>query len=326
MSVQSPNLTADQAIARLAALPPITDMGISFIGIMPDPTGALGGYAIALTTDAQMEIAEIAQNTREILAESTLLAYGPAVLLPQQHWMHVSASEAATLTAVEAIGQQADLLPFDATNSGKLKMVAARFTTKDQQSVVFYRIADSLMELKSSKILGLVRSGNVYSRLVPADVILLRTDFDVIVIDGFAFFRKKATFERAFGFLEELKNTSLSTFNAVTSQLTIQGMDDLRAACTSQPQMMAKMSSIKRSMDEDQAYAQAMTMSNLIAYIEQHPHVEIEIAGTGSDRQLVFDPSPKRRFQILKLLDDDFLHSVLTARDYEANSKSQTAT
>lgn len=76
-------------------------------------------------------------------------------------------------------------------------------------------------------------------------------------------------------------------------------------------------------MDEDPDYAKSMTMSKLITYIEEHPHVDIEIAGSGIDRELVFDPKPAQRFQIVKLLDDDFLRSVLTQREYEANSKTK---
>ena len=36
---------------------------------------------------------------------------------------------------------------------------------------------------------------------------------------------------------------------------------------------------------------------------------------------LVFDSSIYRRWNILKLLDDDFVESAMTGRKYEANSK-----
>jgi hypothetical protein len=85
--------------------------------------------------------------------------------------------------------------------------------------------------------------------------------------------------------------------------------------------MMAKMASIRRSMDEDPSYAAAMTMPKLLAYVEANPVVDIEIEGTGANRSLVFNPSTATRFQIVKLLDDDYLRSVLTDRDYEAGSK-----
>lgn len=315
--------TAEHAIEKLAGLPELTQVDMSLTAIGPDQDGPWSGFSITLTGDAKGDVAQIAESTRHRLQDSTLLAYEPAVLIPPQHWMHVSEAEAATLATVESTVHTQDVKPFNgnADYASKVRMVAAHFTTESHQSVTFYRVADSMLQLKKARVVGLVRQGDVYGRLEPADVLLLRNNFDVIVIDGFAFFAKKPTFERAFGFVEKLQRESQATFRAVTTRLRIQGLAELEKACTSQPQMMAKMASIKRSMDADSAYAEAMTMDRLIAYIEGHPHVHVEVVGSGADRQLVFDPKPARRFQILKLLDDDFLHSMLTERDYEAGSK-----
>lgn len=326
MSTEAPAADAEQAATSLAELPDLVELGLRFIAIGPDQDGDLSGFRINLSATAQLAIAEIAQATRKRVQDGTLLAYEPAVLIPPQHWMYVSETDAATLAVIEDVVAKQDLKPFDGTapHAPNIKMVAARFSTEDHRAITFYRIADSLLQFKKSRLLGLVQEGNVYHRLDPADVLLLRTDFDVVVIDGFAYFTKKATFERAFGFLEQLQKESRATFMAVTRHLRIKGFEELQQACTSQPQMMAKMASIKRSMESDAEYADAMTMDNLIAYIEKHPSVEIEVAGAGDARELVFDPRPARRFQILKLLDDDFLRSLLTAREYEAGSKIRT--
>ncbi len=37
--------------------------------------------------------------------------------------------------------------------------------------------------------------------------------------------------------------------------------------------------------------------------------------------KIVFEPAPEKRWQILKLLDDDYLGSVMTHAKYAANSK-----
>lgn len=328
MNPQSANVSAPQAVENLKGLPALKEAGMSFTAVGPDEDDDLSGFRIKLTEDAREAIAEIAQATRERVEDATLLAYGPAVQIPPQHWMHVTQAEAATLAAIEDLVRKQDLKLFDAKSehAPTIKMLAARFTTVDQRSVTFYRVADSMLQLKKSKLLGLLQEGGVYGRMEPTDVLLLRTDFEVVVIDGYAFFTKKLTFERAFGFLEKLRKESLETFNTVTKHLRIRGLDALRDACTSQSQMMAKMASIRRSLESDADYAKAMTMERLAAYIQEHPHVDIELVGSGAERELVFDPKPARRFQILKLLDDDFLHSVLTERDYEAGSKIRTAT
>jgi hypothetical protein len=88
----------------------------------------------------------------------------------------------------------------------------------------FYRVADTMLQMRKSKWLGLVQQNGVYSRLEPADILLLRTDFEVIVVSGHAFFWKKSTIERAFGFLDKLKAESLADFNAVTTHLRRRGV------------------------------------------------------------------------------------------------------
>jgi hypothetical protein len=63
-------------------------------------------------------------------------------------------------------------------------------------------------------------------------------------------------------------------------------------------------------------------MHKLVTFIRQTPSVQIDLEGPKGKEQLVFYPDPQRRWSILKLLDDDYLHSRLTAVDYEVNSKS----
>ena len=51
--------------------------------------------------------------------------------------------------------------------------------------------------------------------------------------------------------------------------------------------------------------------------------VSIKIVGRrNGEEKLRFDNSRERRWLILKLLDDDYLGSVMTRQKYEVNSKS----
>ncbi len=325
-AAHTPPGSAADAVAALRDLPPLTQAGVALSVIAPDDSGAHQAYAVNISVAAAHGLAEIAETTRHRLQEATLIEYAATVLIPPSHAMHVRQQTAATLTEIQQVVEVGDADGFDpdADHAARVSMVAAHFTLQDQRTVTFYRIADSLLQFTKNRIFSLVRRGGQYDRLEPADVLLMRATFDVITIDGFAFFFLKPTFERAFGFLDELRESSATTFDSVTAELRIIGVAELRAACTSQPQMMAKMASIRRNMDEDPAYAAAMTMPRLIDYIRANPNVEIEITGIGAQQSLVFNPSPATRFQIVKLLDDDYLRSVLTDRHYEAGSKLRT--
>lgn len=316
---------ADRALRRLDALGSLADLGLRFTVLAPRD-GGLRAHRVDLSSDAGDDLAAIAERTRKRVLDATQLDYGPAVLIPPGHCMRVPQDAAASLSMIQTEVDRTDSEVFDAAAdyATAASMVAARFSDQTGTSATFYRVSETLLQFRKRKVLGLIFRDGRYDRLEPGDVLLMRSEFDVLVVDGIAFFFAKARFEQAFGFLEELQRASGETFDTVTAQLRIKGVEALREACTSQPQMMAKMASIRRSMDEDPAYAQAMTMPKLTKFVRNHPHLGIEIDGSGNTAHLVFNPAPQTRFKILNLLDDDYLRSVLTERDYEAGSKVRT--
>lgn len=313
---------ADSALTRLKHFPDFVNVGVAMQAVVARADGSYETYRVALTDDAAVDLAAMATATRERVLSQTPIGYGPAVLVPPDHVMHVQEGEAASLSAIVSEVMRDDSAPLaDLKNRSRVKLLAIRFTDDSGLTTIMFRVADSLFQFRASKYLALVRRGEVYDRLVPADVMLLRRDFDVVFVNGVAFFEHKSTFERAFGFLDQLRATSAETFDQVTANLRIRGLEKMKAACTKQSQMMAKMASIRRSMDEDPDYAAAMTMDRLVAFVRDRDYIDVEIALEGDAEVLVYRDDVRNRFQILKLLDDDYLHSVLTERDYESGSK-----
>ncbi|MDT4923665.1 MAG: hypothetical protein QOG01_1378 [Pseudonocardiales bacterium] len=314
---------AEQALACLDTLGPLASVGLRFSVLAPGPAGDPQAHRVTLSQGARDDLAEIAERTRTSMRQATLLGYEPAGTIPASHAMYVPESAAATLTPTQAVVDSGDAGAFDAgaEYARNASTVAARFSNRSGQSATFYRVGESLLQFSKKKLLGLVFRGGEYHRLEPADVLLMKSSFDVLVVGGFAFFTLKSSFERAFGFLDELQRTSADTFDRVTASLRIQGVEALRAAATTNPQMMAKMASIKRSLDDDPGYAESMTMRRLVRFVQAHPDLGIDVSGSGAAQSLVFDPSPAKRFRILNLLNDDYLKSVLTEREYEVNSK-----
>ncbi|MBF4514151.1 DUF4868 domain-containing protein [Plantibacter sp. VKM Ac-2885] len=321
---ETPPITPSEALEHLRDFPAFADAGISMRAIALDQNGEYRAYLMVLSKNAQAALAQIAEESRASALDQTPVAYAPAVLIAPGHVMHVSSGEAASLGKVVEQVAGDDSAPYsDLPPRTVVKLLAFRFTAADGQQVIFFRFADTLSQLKESKFLALARAGNVYHKLEPADVMLLRRTYDVTYIDGTAFFTHKPTFERAFGFFEQLRAASGETFEAVTAELRIRGMEQMKAACMKQPQMMAKMASIRRSMNSDPGYAAAMTMERLVAFVRERDYIDVEIATEDGEEVLVYKDDVVHRFQILKLLDDDYLHSVLTERDYESGSKVQ---
>lgn len=318
--------TFDDALNALKALETLEGASLTFSALEPDDLTVVKGHQIMITPAATVELAQVAKSTIDKVINSTQIEYGPTVLIPPSYCMHTSKTVAANLSSIQEQVEKKDFDEYVSTSkyADKIVLFAANFKLPDNHNVTFYRVSESLLQLKKKKILSLILKNGKYDRLEPADLLLIRNEFDVIVIRGHAFFFTKNRFERAFGFLAELQKSSGKTFDLVTTSLKIKGKEELRQACTSQPQMMAKMASIARSMEENKEYAAAMTMPSLLTFIRDHAGLGILIEGVGDDQKFVFNPLPATRFKILNLLDDDYLNSTLTKIEYEANSKVRT--
>ena len=85
--------------------------------------------------------------------------------------------------------------------------------------------------------------------------------------------------------------------------------------------MISKTRSIARRL-EDPTYAERMTVENLIAVSKQHPEIDLDWQDSDDgSRHLLFLPGPQHRWRILKVLDDDYVQSLVTELVYESNSK-----
>lgn len=92
------------------------------------------------------------------------------------------------------------------------------------------------------------------------------------------------------------------------------------------PTMRAKMAYVARLLASDPAYAKNLTTKKLVKFVETYPDYDIPVTTVNGKKALSFDPSPQHRHQIPRLLADDYLHSYLTDRNYEAGSKQRVIT
>ena len=67
-------------------------------------------------------------------------------------------------------------------------------------------------------------------------------------------------------------------------------------------------------------YLAQIAIADIRRAIEEHG-LPVEVVQEHGEEKLVFDPDPSRRWILLKLLDDDYLNSVMTHLKYEVNSK-----
>lgn len=79
---------------------------------------------------------------------------------------------------------------------------------------------------------------------------------------------------------------------------------------------MSKLAQIARK-----PYLNRVRMSDIRRTIDEL-RLNVQIVTENGEERLLFEPNPNKRWLLLKLLDDDFLGSIMTNQKYEVNSKS----
>jgi len=313
------NVDPDAALAALRTIPEHFDPALLVIAWKRDEPPEV---AAARPTD------RLAAALREVVlghagdwSQRELVDYGPATDATDGQVMWLPVSRVPLLADAGTDVDLADLPLFDpgAGYASRLRLSAIRGDTDAGPAVLYRALRPAQVIARSDKI-PILRRGDRMD-LVGRPTVLIDRGVDAIVVGGVVLFTNRRGFERVFGFLEELRANATLTFDAVTSTLNIDGIDEMRVAATGSPAMLGKMASIERKLREYPAYRDAITMSRLVEFVRRHPHTEVEVRGRDADARLVFQSDPQHRFKILKLLDDDYLQSQLTHLDYEANSK-----
>jgi hypothetical protein len=169
--------------------------------------------------------------------------------------------------------------------------------------------------LKRSRKIGIFFQDGVYD-LLEREVLLLDREIDCFAFNGYMYILNVSGFHRLSRYHEEVITAASDVINYAALRIPILNLDVLKDVGTRDYRMAAKLASIK-----NKPYISMLTFDKVRQVIQQHNlPIAIEIATDGSEK-LVFDPDPQKRFLILKVLDDDYLHSNMTEQNYAVNSK-----
>lgn len=199
----------------------------------------------------------------------------------------------------------------DETFVKRIRFYAIVLTAQDQASALFRGVRKAF-EIHRKGLFVLLQDGQ-YNHVESPGFVFDDT-IDCALSGEYFLIGSKPQFERIFRYFERLRESATETLDALLEQIPIQNEDEFRDAVLGQMQMLAKLASIS-----EKAYLDDLTAADLAATIDRFG-LDVEVSDEG---ELVFDPAPSRRWEILKLLDDDYLTSEMTDNLYEANSKSQ---
>jgi hypothetical protein len=277
-----------------------------------------------LSSELAEQFREIADGELAKINRSTLVPYS-AGRKPDRHEVATTDLEEvaplrAALGSIERYGDLG-LFDLDGEMAGRVDLYVV---TVDAASgpIHFLRRTSAKKRLKQTNKISAIWSGRAFESLED-DPILFDTSFDAVVEGSTVYILNQRSFEQSLDFLEAARDAAEATVDAAIANLSLANRDEFLAAVTGDINMISKTRSIAERL-QDPEYAERMTVENLLQASEQHPEIDIDWDyDKDGNPTLVYHPDVQRRWRILKILDDDYLQSLVTNWVYEANSKHQ---
>lgn len=215
----------------------------------------------------------------------------------------------SNFTAVELFKQKDEII-----DNLRFYVVILRGSSGSGQPryAVFLRTFSPKNELTRSGWKGIIKRGEYYNK-VKEKIFMFDEESDCLIWRDNVYVKNVTQFERIFRYFEALQETAEETIELVSARLPIANRDEFENACRSNILMLAKLAQISKK-----PYLASVTMNDIRRTIKDFD-LPIEI----KNDQLVFDPSRRTRWMILKLLDDDYLGSTMTRLKYRSASKIQ---
>lgn len=203
---------------------------------------------------------------------------------------------------------------------GEPVVAMAHAVGSGEHQVVAYRVKGAGIATRRAKWVQLIPRDGVYTP-IDEEVLFYEPRFEVLTCRGYAYFTTASLIQSKLNAPDKARQLAKATLAKVTKKVAIDGLAELERSVMEDPSMRAKMAYIARLLDADPYYAKKLTTESLIKFVEDNPEYNVCVSEMGGEKALKFDPSPQHRHQIPKLLADDYLHSQLTDRHYEAGSK-----
>ncbi len=313
------NANADKVRSAAAAL----GDGECQIVLFAAPRGdAFACRRVNPTKDIQNRFRRIAASWAAGLSKRALVAYS-AGRVPSENELAVLPTEGnAAIEAVTApMENPIEIEVFSSPEfADNLRFYVVAVKVLNPGWLFFIKAKGETLRLKKTRKVALVPSGNAYDEL-EADPLIFDPTFDAVMGDGLALVANQGSFERALGFIQQASEAGQRTLTQLLSTVTVTNAPDLLAAAATDVNMISKLRSIAEKMGTNPAYAAAMTTDKLVEFAKQR-NIAIDTEEVDGETRFLWIPDPQHRWRILKLLDDDYLHSSLTNLNYEANSKS----
>lgn len=315
-------VTSDAARHALTDALTANSSGLSNFVIRGD---ALSGARITrynLIQEMAKTVTEDVVKAASALTKRQFLKYDPSYQTSSSQVLVEKLAEIPELDAADAHVRRGDL----GLDSGGDPVVAlAHVVGVGKHQIVAYRVKGPGIATRRVKGIPLIPRDGIY-RPLEGDVLYYEPRFDAFTCGEYVYFTSVSLIQTKLHADDKARELAKKTLAKVTAKIEIDGFRELEQAVMDDPNLRAKMAAVARLVDSDPTYAKNLTTAKLVKFVSSNPDYGIPVSTLNGVKVLRYDPSPQHRHQIPRLLADDYLHSYLTDRNYEAGSKSRIET
>lgn len=204
--------------------------------------------------------------------------------------------------------------PKDEAFVENLQFYVVLMQLSSEDTIYFFRTYTSKKELRRSTFFGSLFSDGQFDQ-VKEPLFLFDRHIDCISYGDTMLILQQNNFQRIFSFFDMVEKAARENLNRINQAIPIDNFNSFAEACIGHQQKMFKLNNIA-SKD----YLTDITIEDLRSVIEHHG-LNVPIIKEDGQEALRFDEAD--RWEILRLLDDDYLESRMTGYLYESNSKRE---
>lgn len=194
-----------------------------------------------------------------------------------------------------------------------LRFYVIAFQCGNNPPLYFFRTYTPKKELSRSPLFAALFGDGTFDR-VKDTMFLFDHNVDCVSYDGTMYIFNKHNFEKIFRFFELVTKTAAQTLATIKAHVPIDNFEELERACAGHLQMQAKLKNIA-----GKPYLKKMKIADIKKLLTHFPALGLKTVKKNGKEMLVFDP--KDKWALLRLLDDDYLDSMLTGQKYEVTGK-----
>lgn len=188
----------------------------------------------------------------------------------------------------------------------------------DSDPIYLFRVHTRQSILGRSTLLTLFNNKGAFDR-IQESVMGFDQQFDCLCRSNILYIFDKRNFQHIFRYFDTIRHEARQTLTTINTNVPIQNLDEMIHACEGNVAMLQKLKRVSTKK-----YLQNIHMKDIKRVIEVHK-LPVQIVEDNGQEKLLFDPKAKakERYLLLRILNDDYLKSVMTDTNYEVTDKRE---